>query len=231
MTSTVKKADVRQDEILEAAQRLFAERGYSKTSVQAIIDKVGIAKGTFYHHFSSKTDLLDALVQRIANQLFAHVQPVLDDPDLDATARLLAYFQRIATFKAEQAGLLVDLTRALEEDANAQVKLHLAEVSIDTMVAGMVPIVEQGIDEGAFSCRHAGVTARHVLAVVHASRETWMKIMAPSGPSLVTREEIEAMVDAQQESIERILGAEPGSLPLLDRAVVDQFLAAAEARP
>ena len=40
--------------------------------------------------------------------------------------------------------------------------------------------------------------------------------------NVLTREEIEAMVDAQQESIERILGAEPGSLPLLDRAVVDQ---------
>ncbi len=51
MPRIVKSADVRKDEILDTAQALFAERGYAHTSVQAVIDAVGISKGDFYHDF------------------------------------------------------------------------------------------------------------------------------------------------------------------------------------
>ena len=68
MTRIVKDAAVRRTEILDTAQYLCYSKGYERTSVQDIIDEIGIAKGTFYHYFRSKQDLLDALVDRIADQ-------------------------------------------------------------------------------------------------------------------------------------------------------------------
>ena len=53
--------DKRKNEIFDCAGELFYTEGYEKTSIQQIIDKLGIAKGTFYHYFSSKFDLLNQL--------------------------------------------------------------------------------------------------------------------------------------------------------------------------
>lgn len=47
--------------ILDAARRLFAEKGYEKTSVQDIISATGLSKGAVYHHFRSKEAILDRL--------------------------------------------------------------------------------------------------------------------------------------------------------------------------
>ena len=47
--------------ILDSARRLFAEKGYEKTSVQDILNDLGLSKGGLYHHFKSKEAILDRL--------------------------------------------------------------------------------------------------------------------------------------------------------------------------
>ena len=56
------------DQILEVAYKLFLTKGYNQTSVQNIIDDVQIAKGTFYHYFNSKTELLDELTNNLVEK-------------------------------------------------------------------------------------------------------------------------------------------------------------------
>ena len=60
----VKEAAERRKEILDAAEQLFAAKGYDKTSTNDILEKVGIARGTLYYHFKSKEDILDAVIDR-----------------------------------------------------------------------------------------------------------------------------------------------------------------------
>jgi TetR/AcrR family transcriptional repressor of nem operon len=56
------------DQIVEAADRLFYEQGYEHTSFADLADAVGIARGNFYHHFKSKDEMLDAVINlRLAN--------------------------------------------------------------------------------------------------------------------------------------------------------------------
>lgn len=47
--------------ILDSARRLFAEQGYEKTSIQDILNDLGLSKGGLYHHFKSKEAILDQL--------------------------------------------------------------------------------------------------------------------------------------------------------------------------
>ena len=52
--------------ILEAATRLFMEKGYEHTSIQDIINNLGgLSKGAIYHHFKSKEDILEAVTDRV----------------------------------------------------------------------------------------------------------------------------------------------------------------------
>jgi len=57
------------DRVLTSAEELFATKGYAATSVQDIIDKAEVSKGGLYHHFTSKEDILDALLLDFAKLL------------------------------------------------------------------------------------------------------------------------------------------------------------------
>ena len=47
----MRKGDARREQILRTAEALFYAQGYEQTSVQDILDAIGISKGGFYHHF------------------------------------------------------------------------------------------------------------------------------------------------------------------------------------
>ncbi|GAA3728426.1 AcrR family transcriptional regulator [Spinactinospora alkalitolerans] len=53
------------DRLLSVATRLFAERGFERTSVQELVDAAGVTKGAMYHYFTSKDDLLFAIYERV----------------------------------------------------------------------------------------------------------------------------------------------------------------------
>lgn len=51
---------------MDAAEAQILEQGFAATSIERVIDRVGITKGAFFHHFRSKADLAYALVERYA---------------------------------------------------------------------------------------------------------------------------------------------------------------------
>lgn len=54
------------EKILQAARRLFLEKGYEQTTIQDIVDQLGgLTKGAVYHHFKSKEDIMNALGDRM----------------------------------------------------------------------------------------------------------------------------------------------------------------------
>jgi TetR/AcrR family transcriptional regulator, transcriptional repressor of aconitase len=54
----------RRDEILDAAQRVFARKGYRGSSIAAIIDESGLSAGAIYSYFEGKQELFHAVVER-----------------------------------------------------------------------------------------------------------------------------------------------------------------------
>lgn len=71
------------EQIVEAADRLFYERGFEHTSFADIADVVRISRGNFYHHFKSKDEMLRAVIEaRVAStrQLLASWEAASDRP-------------------------------------------------------------------------------------------------------------------------------------------------------
>ena len=66
---TIKEAEVRKNEILDVAEKLFAVKGFDGTSTNEILEKTGIARGTLYYHFKSKEDILDGVIIRMIDQI------------------------------------------------------------------------------------------------------------------------------------------------------------------
>jgi TetR/AcrR family transcriptional repressor of nem operon len=81
------------DVIVEAADRLFYERGFEHTSFADIAEAVGISRGNFYYHFRSKDEILDAVIE----QRVADTHEMLGRWELEASdpARRIRSFIRI----------------------------------------------------------------------------------------------------------------------------------------
>ena len=63
MSTRAAQAEHTRQQILETAQRLFAELGYDATSLQMIADEMGLTKAAVYYYFRAKSDILNAIMQ------------------------------------------------------------------------------------------------------------------------------------------------------------------------
>jgi len=63
--------------MLNAAESLILAHGYAGTSVEAILERTGLTKGAFFHHFPSKQHLAAALIERYAAQDWEHFEATL----------------------------------------------------------------------------------------------------------------------------------------------------------
>jgi len=64
--------------IMDAAQDLVLQQGFAATSIDQIIERTGVTKGGFFYHFTSKSDLAHALVERYAAVDAEHLERTLD---------------------------------------------------------------------------------------------------------------------------------------------------------
>jgi TetR/AcrR family transcriptional regulator, cholesterol catabolism regulator len=84
----------RDDELLEAAARVFAERGYSDASVQDVADELGILKGSLYHYIKTKEDLLFWLLEGVHNDVERIREEVAAIEGLDPLERIAEWVRR-----------------------------------------------------------------------------------------------------------------------------------------
>jgi AcrR family transcriptional regulator len=66
--------------LLAEATRLFAERGYDRTSVQEIVEAAGVTKGALYHYFGSKDDLLHEIYGRVLRLQTERLEAIASRP-------------------------------------------------------------------------------------------------------------------------------------------------------
>ena len=52
-------------DLLDAAERLFSEKGVSRTSMNQVAEAAGVTRGAIYHHFENKPALIEALMERV----------------------------------------------------------------------------------------------------------------------------------------------------------------------
>ena len=84
----VKDAEERRNEILDVAERLFCAKGFDNASTNDILKEIGIARGTLYYHFKSKEDILDAMIERLTNQMVERASVIALDESIPVLERL-----------------------------------------------------------------------------------------------------------------------------------------------
>lgn len=219
----VKEYDQRHQELLDTAQQLFYSKGYSQTSVRDIIDAVGIAKGTFYHYFDSKTALLEDLVERLISQTLVILEALADDESLDALTKFTRIFNVIGNWKTERRAELMAMMRMLYSDENILLMHKFKESSVTAVLPPFTKVIEQGVAEGVFKVESAEDSAEIFMKSSQGFSETFARILLNSDDYENPAEVVRRKKLAYERAIERGLGAPVGSLPLFDEAIIDAW--------
>jgi TetR/AcrR family transcriptional regulator, fatty acid metabolism regulator protein len=141
-------AEDRRRQILDAAVRVFARRGFHGCRVSDIADEAGVAYGLVYHYFSSKEEVLDTLFLERWDLMIAMIAQTDARADLDPREKL----HQIAAFIVDSYRhdpdlmkvIIVEVTRA----ANSFGRTHLAKIR--EAYEGIATIVRKAQEAGTF---------------------------------------------------------------------------------
>jgi len=142
----VGRAETRQ-KLYDAAVTLIAEQGYASTTVDEIAERAGVAKGTVYYNFASKTALFEELLRHGVGLLTADLRAAAAGrPPREAVHAMigaqLAYIQR---YRAFAQLLLAEMWRTNREWQQTITLLR------GEAIGEIAAVLQRGVDDGSFA--------------------------------------------------------------------------------
>lgn len=171
---------------------MFLANGYENTSVDAIIEKAGIAKGTYYYYFESKEQMLEEICMMMIAAQAENAEKVLA-ADIPIPQKVIGI---IASFRPAQNEQEIGDT--LNRPENVLMHDKVGRRIIETVVPLVAKVVEQGIDEGIFSCDNVFERVRMMIIVSNTLFDDYS----------FTERDVTVFTDL----IEKLLGAAPGTM-------------------
>jgi AcrR family transcriptional regulator len=211
---------LRRDAFIDVAERRILTSGYEQLSIQEVLDELGTSKGAFYHYFDSKADLLESVVDRVVAAAVAAIQPVVDDPSLDAVQKLERVFSTAAAFKAERREVILGLLQAWFSDDNAIVREKVRRIRVNRIAPLLGPVVRQGVAEGVFTGASGDELARILVTFMAVFSDELAELYIERHAGRIDLATVERAFDTYRQTFERILGVRPGTLTLVDRKTI-----------
>ena len=145
-----KYPEITVEKILEAAQRLFLEKGYEHTTIQDIVDELGgLTKGAVYHHFKSKEDIICAL----SDKLFAENNPfaaVKQRKDLNALQKMREAV-KLNQQNTQEKQLNIEALPLLE---NPRILVEMIQSNHQQLTPLWQDLLEEGIADGSIQTEY-----------------------------------------------------------------------------
>lgn len=145
MARVVKKPAERRAEILQTARALFQTKEYHKATMQDVMDALCIAKGTIYHYFKSKEELLEAVIEDIVDENLQEMNSRVKNASGNAIQKMEILI-RTGSIAAEQSTILDHLHRR----GNEAMHTRILATTLLKQAPIYAQVIEQGCNEGLF---------------------------------------------------------------------------------
>lgn len=202
MSRIVKKPEERRREILSAARELFKSNGYENTTMQDVMNKLKIAKGTIYHYFKSKEDLLEAVVRDIVDENFDEMTNVLKKAKGNALRKF-----RLLVEKGNISVENRELLEQLHQPNNHAMHCRILAEMITKHATLYARVIEQGNKEELFNAKNPLESAEFFLS--------GMQFLTDVGFYPWLNQDLTRRVKAFPKILEQLLGARSGSFKFL----------------
>lgn len=141
----VKEHDERRNEIITTAEEFFLTKGFNKTTVNDILKRIGIAKGTFYHYFTSKEEVLDAVIGQIVDQEIIRAKEI-QDSEATALEKLITFLSQNSSEDTHKE----EIVDKFQMPENALMKQRALEGTINQVCPVLAEIIEEGKQQEEF---------------------------------------------------------------------------------
>ena len=202
MSRIVKKPEQRRREILEAARKLFKSKGYENTTVQDVMKSLDIAKGTIYHYFRSKEDILEAVVRDIVEENFAAMSAALEAAHGDALTKFKLLIEK-GNISVENE----DLLEQLHHQNNQAMHCRILAEMITKHATLYAKVFEQGNKEEVFKAEKPLESAEFILSGI--------QFLTDVGFYPWSNQDLTRRAKAFPRILEQLLGAPSGSFNFL----------------
>lgn len=201
MSRVVKKPLERRSEIIDAAHELFQKKGYDKVTMQDVMNRLDIAKGTIYHYFRSKEQLLEAVIDKISEKMMSQMQAAMDQTKGNALEKIQALVQ---AGRLESDSYVLD---ELHKRGNEAMHTRLLVATLMRQAPLYADLIQQGCREGLFKTDAPLECAELMLSGI--------QFLTDQGIHPWTEETLQRRSQAFPRLVEQLLQAPEGSFSFL----------------
>lgn len=195
----VKDAVERKNEILDVAERLFCAKGFDNTSTNDILNEIGIARGTLYYHFKSKEDILDAMIERLTNQMVAKAATIALDESIPVLERLTRTIMSL-NVDNELGNMIME---EVHRPQNALMHQKLENILLARVNKLITKIAEDGIKQGIIQTDYPAEAVEMIMTYSYIAFDSMVQY---------SEEEEQRKIMGFVYHAERVLGMEQGAL-------------------
>lgn len=190
------KNNSRKQDLLQIAYRLFITKGYEETSVDEIVEQAGIAKGTYYHYFKSKAQMLEEVIHMMIDAMAEKAKLVLAT-SLSLEQKLI---QVILSFKIQLDEKVIADNLDLPENMHMKeaIRKRICEVAVPILTE----IIKEGVQSGIFACEDIAERVHMILLLSNALFDN----------TEFTSAQVQIFIDI----VEHVVGAKHGSLLFIE---------------
>ncbi len=201
------------ERILNESRKLFFEKGYETTSIQDILSALDIAKGTFYHHFQSKEELLEEIAVQFAKEAHSAMQSEIGDlgqegNGLEKIRKALIVAHNWKKGKSDEVRFLLE---SLFSSSNLQLRDKIRRKSVDLSFPLFTSLIVEGQTDGSLD---SSLRADHLTSIIFDLSDAMGEKVAfyLLGKGKETEDEIYDLMLSYHRTIEDLLGSPEGGL-------------------
>ena len=224
----MKKGDIRRVQILDAAEKLFFEQGYDRTSVQDILGALQMSKGGFYHYFDAKDSVLRAVSERRAQGRFDQLSAAVCGSRRSPVEKLNMVLAMANLFEAEEAPFAALMLKLCYRDKDASMNAHRRRVLVDRLLPTLNDVIAEGVADGSFHTRRPMEIGRLLLLLACDVNDEVCGMLAdnPDNPDVMLP--MLELLNTWREAVEKLVGAPYGTVVLFEAGkLIDAWQAAA----
>lgn len=199
----VKEAEERKNEILDIAEQQFVAKGFDNTSTNDILREIGIARGTLYYHFKSKEEILDAVTERITEQLIEKAKEIFNKKELSVFERIIMI---INSLNISSGNLGHEILEQVHRPQNALMHQKMQKCVLSGITPLITSLIEELITQGICQTDYQQEVSEMVLIYYNAMFDDLTELNEESKQKKLT---------ALIYNLERLLNMEQGSIQKL----------------
>ena len=191
----MKKGEKRKKELLKIAYDMFLTQGYENTSVDEIIEKAQIAKGTYYYHFQSKEQMLEEVIDMMIDSETKMAKQIIT-MDISVPQKIVMMLTSMKPTEAEQP-----IKNALFQPENVLMHHKVRKKLINIITPLLSEVIKEGVKEGIFECDNIPERVKMLLIISDGT----------FNEGTFSEQDISVFI----EMTEKLLGAENGTMSFI----------------